>query len=247
MKQISKKEAFSHGLPKWPQMLVVGDPVTEEQAKEIIFATDTFLTRVSGFYGGNDRHWEDAFMEASGYRLLNSESWAERRVELQHRFGQKAGFLHTEYVHNSWASSAFVLGPNGWCHPDGNIFYTENVGKWPCVEEIAEDWAKIAARWPFLDIWVTLMNGESCQEAEPVVSMHVKAGKVEFYAGSTEVYEERKGQYPDHYFNRPYVIGNLQKEHGLPQSWIEEFANKVRPVVLEVLEVLEATQESDRT
>ena len=40
---ITKEEAFRRELPKWPQMLVVGKDITVEQAKEIIFATDSQL------------------------------------------------------------------------------------------------------------------------------------------------------------------------------------------------------------
>jgi len=34
---------FERSLPKWPQMLVTGSPVSEEQALEIIRRTDNFF------------------------------------------------------------------------------------------------------------------------------------------------------------------------------------------------------------
>ena len=40
---MNKKEAFGKGLPKWPQMRIIGEPVSEELAKEIIIRTDTFF------------------------------------------------------------------------------------------------------------------------------------------------------------------------------------------------------------
>lgn len=42
MKRVTQKEAFKRGLPKWPQMAITGKPVSEEQAKRIIFKTERF-------------------------------------------------------------------------------------------------------------------------------------------------------------------------------------------------------------
>jgi hypothetical protein len=53
--QISETNAFSLGLPKWPQMRVTGKKISISRAKEIIFATDTFLT---GCSCGNYQDWE---------------------------------------------------------------------------------------------------------------------------------------------------------------------------------------------
>ena len=41
---MNKETAFSLGLPKWPQLRLTGPNVGEALAKEIIFATDVFLT-----------------------------------------------------------------------------------------------------------------------------------------------------------------------------------------------------------
>lgn len=52
--------ALSAGsLPKWPQMIVTGKPVTIDQAKEIIFRTDSFLTSSDEFAGGNNREFNE--------------------------------------------------------------------------------------------------------------------------------------------------------------------------------------------
>jgi hypothetical protein len=49
----------SGSLPKWPQMIVTGKPVTVENAKDIIFRTDSFLTSSDEFSGGNNKEFND--------------------------------------------------------------------------------------------------------------------------------------------------------------------------------------------
>jgi hypothetical protein len=53
-------------LPKWPQLLIVGDPVTIEQAKDIIFRMDPFLTDTYHLSGGNDRIFNQQYRTQAG-------------------------------------------------------------------------------------------------------------------------------------------------------------------------------------
>jgi hypothetical protein len=253
---ISQEEAFGRDLPKWPQMLVTGTPVTVDQAKEIIFATDTTLMSV-WMGGGNDRNFEDWIKEITGYNKIIPADWHrakpfsemtdEEKIayrDLQNRqwtavlaLVQRAKFLQTEYVCNSWASCAFVFGAHGWCHPTGNISFIDNVGKWPSVEDIFKDWRKIAERWKFLNIYVTLMSAENCEDdSTPVVTFHVHDGIVETFEGTKEPHKNKPLQRNfELEFNLNVASGNYRNEQGLPRSWIEEFAKKVRPIVDELV------------
>lgn len=228
-KNIEEAEAFGRGLPKWPQMLVTGQPVTVDQAKDIIFATDTTLTSPYNYSGGNDRSWAEQFRERTGYALLDSD-WS-----LQERLRERANFLITEYVHNSWAACAFIYGPHGWCHPNGTIQYVDNVGKWPSVETIANEWKVIAARWPFLDLWVTLMDGEGCEEgARPVVTLRIANGSVSYFEGTEQPHLPVPTRNLDDGLSHvmQYALGRgYSHERGLPAAWIDEFIAKVRPIV----------------
>lgn len=47
---MTKEQAFEIGLPKWPQCVIFGNPVTKEQALEIIRRTDNFF---NGYFGNN--------------------------------------------------------------------------------------------------------------------------------------------------------------------------------------------------
>ena len=250
MNKITKEEAFSRGLPKWPQMLVKGTSVTVEQAKEIIFATDTALNSIWSC-GTNDKEFEDWFLEATGYNQLRceyelgtlmTEAERHRRSRIfyarEQAFMDRAGFLRTEYVYNSWASSCFVNGPAGWCHPDGTISFIYNVGKWPDVETVYNEWSQIAQRWPFLDLWVTLMNDECCEDGHPVVTFHVHGGEVGIYDGTLEPVA---GLPPEPEFDalswaRQVSGTTYDHEHGLPEAWIDEFVDRVRPIVNAVVE-----------
>lgn len=108
--------------------------------------------------------------------LCDSEDAYYRAFE---DFNLKVGRIETEYVENSWFSCSFVDGPHGWMHPDGTIGFADNVGKWPSVESIYEEWEKIGNAFPQLDLKVTIMSEESCASyASPLVTMELKNSKI---------------------------------------------------------------------
>ena len=180
------------GLPKWPQMRVMGDLVTLKQASEIIRRTDSFFALD---YDGNARDfnkkarqivkkptlWWDLPQEFRDNRGQSDHSMTDYMHEEQ-RWHEWWDSIQTEYVHNGWVSNAFIFGPSGWCHPDGKIRFSHNVGKWPESQEILADWTKLAEAFPFVNLHALLMSGESCEEGEviqPVVGFIVKDGHVE--------------------------------------------------------------------
>lgn len=217
------------GLPKWPQMLVSGRPVTIPQAKEIIFRTDGFLTSFSSYAGGNDHAFNAAYRQMAGMEGLDGPGgWA-----LQEKVREHLGYIHTEYVYNAWASSSFIYGGAGWCHPDGTIKFRHNVGKWPSVETIEDEWKLLAQAFPYLDLTVTLMSGEEVEEEEgtiPLVNIRVFGGGVELQepdlAPHCAVLEEGP---PD--ISLAFLTRN---ENALPTNWITEFAARVRAAIEEV-------------
>jgi hypothetical protein len=198
------------GLPKWPQMIVTGKPVTVEQATEIIRRTDSFFT--CG-YTGNDRKF--VADTQSRYGMVSPEDLRSNRMELrEYRELQNAwqnlwGCVSTSYVHNSWVSCAFIGGPHGWCHPNGQIGFFDNIGKYPSVEEVRDDWKAVAAAFPFLDIDVTLMSKGSGEEGSvPVVGFRIRGTDVEVVTDN---------------------LHTLHQDHKIPEQesregWIERLA-----------------------
>lgn len=167
-------------LPKWPQMIVTGDDVTLDQASEIIRRTDSFFV----WGGGNYHEWIDTVNKLTEVVTIWNSSYDtyDEFCQARHDWESKWQYIECEYVTNDWISCAFIYGPHGWCHPDGHIGYCDNVGKWPSIDEITEDWKKLATAFPFLNLTITLMNGENCEyNAMPVVHMVVRDGDVSIH------------------------------------------------------------------
>lgn len=251
----TEQELLAQGLPKWPQHYVTGVSVTVEQAKEIIRRTDTFFTQG---YGGNNHEYDRAVRQMMGMAPSFSDRpyekfpgddapqaekdafYARRRAEAEAdrvvytAFEKRWHPLRTSYVHNSWVSCAFIGGPHGWCHPDGRIGYVDNVGKWPSIEDVLGDWKILAEAFPFLDIGVTLYDGESCEDGtRPVVSMVIRAGKAELadpVAVNVHVRHEKANRRADSTGSSvtEFIVSysNPRREQGLPDEWIEEWAAK---------------------
>jgi len=165
---------------KWPRLLVVGLPVTEEQADLILVRT----THLPPFT--NDKAWErvittaladvgappePAYTAGSDVRLAWYRAFRE--------WEQRAGILSLGYLHNDRIASAWIGGPHGWCDWDGTIGCgTSNIGKWPSTEEVTDDWAAIARAFPFLDLTAQLLEDEG--EGQLCGQWRVRGGQVEY-------------------------------------------------------------------
>lgn len=144
-------------LIKWPQCVITGKKISIEQAKEILAKTDSMFV-----YGndGNNREYNKAIYNLIGKPDLFGDDVTPDSWDKDEEFVKKNELLELDYLDNSQISSCYVYGTNGWCHPNGTIFFNKNIGKWPSWEEIHEDCKKIAHRFPFLDMKVYLFNQE---------------------------------------------------------------------------------------
>jgi hypothetical protein len=209
------EELFNKGLPKWPALVVVGKPVTEQQAMVINVMTDRFS------FCSNDREFEKKI-----HKLIYDVdvSWSDLRDTLKEKHnldfngawdltestGKKYGVLELNYLSNSRIVSSWIGGPHGWCNWDGTIGSSNyNIGKWPSVQDVYDDCVKIAEAFPFLEMRVQLMNqeaGEDDRPLEAVVEYSIKDGAVDMYE-PTEILETphfgSDGMYQR--FNNPYA------------------------------------------
>ena len=186
------EQFFSIALPKWPSLVVTGTPVTKEQAKEILIRTDD-ITYIST----NDLQFKRQCYEVILGRKLSNESnrpsiydefnddegtidW-EAYQAFESEVTTKYGTIHLNYLKNSQIASCFIGGPHGWCNWNGNIGTNSyNIGKWPSVEEVYEDWVNIANAFPYLNLQCQLFDGETSEEhTYPVIQFDVKDGQVE--------------------------------------------------------------------
>lgn len=148
-------------LPKWPALVVTGKPVTEDQAIEIIFRThSSYLANAS-----ND---------------VNFNNYISTFLSGQNKWKQ---IPELYYMCNHQISTAWIGGPHGWINWEGQIFTNNyNIGKWPSVEEVQLELSSIAKAFPFLDMKVQLMSGETCEkDNKPLVQFNVKNGKVKSF------------------------------------------------------------------
>lgn len=226
-------------LPKWPQMLVTGKSVTVEQAKDIIFRTDTFFTDASVHSGGNCRAFNAEYRNKAGLTALQvfrnnpgGHSWVDVDWDRRDYLCRRLGVVRTRYVRNEWGSCSFVGGPHGWCHPDGTIAFTNNVGKWPSVVELLDDWADIAQAFPYLDLHVSLMSGESSmRDTVPLVNIRVVNGQATVESPDLTVHSEQVLADPDTELEQAKwiaLIRDSSNELGLAEDWYDEFAARVR-------------------
>lgn len=177
-------------LPKWPAMAVVGKPVTKEQAEDILIRTDCNFPDFT--HAGNNRRTAKEFNEVFGIPMEDlvdlsekdqNERWKEMmgRVNKAQEISERYKKLRLYYLSNDRIISAYIGGPRGWCDWSGNIYSTNfNIGKWPSIGQVKDEWETILKAFPFLDLKCQLFNGETSEEnLQPVVEYVVRKGKVE--------------------------------------------------------------------
>jgi hypothetical protein len=171
--------------------VVVGNSVTEEQAMEILIRTDSF------YFGCNDPEWEEELHNiVYGVRSrdidnqlkekygFDKEKYSPEFWTLKESFQQRYAPIELCYLTNSRIASSWIGGPHGWCSWNGKIGCSNyNIGKWPSVEEVHNDWVAIASEFPFLDLRCQLMNEEAGESdiIKPLIEFIIKEGKVEMY------------------------------------------------------------------
>lgn len=178
---------FNKGLPKWPGLLVVGDKIAPEQASEIIIRTDGFRFSsnehdavsilLDEVYGVKVSGWCDKYEKIKEKYGLNNIFEAYNWVENKNK---EYNLLKLHYLQNSRIVSCYIEGAHGWCDWEGNIGTSNyNIGKYPDIETVYNEWKRIAKAFPFLNLKSQLLNKETCEEnPEPVVTFVVKEGKV---------------------------------------------------------------------
>jgi hypothetical protein len=182
----NKKELLNQALPKWPTLLVKGDPVTQDQAAEIILRTDSYFKWMSSNADAYDREFVTMFDRPYDGHGVGKCKWIDEIGNFQERciadnaWHEKLNRIQLEYMGNSQICSSWIGGPHGWCDWEGNISTSNyNIGKWPSCEEVYDEWVRIAKSFPFLNLKCQLMDGETCEEStKPVIEFHIANGKV---------------------------------------------------------------------
>lgn len=187
------KEMADLGLPKWPQIMIVGDNVTEEQALDIILRTDKFITGISESISRRFEPLREMIQKHSGMDSIVKAA-NKKKKELDHEgigfflqyHAQKhirdaLGFCAMGCIHNTWAASSYLHGAYGFCSPEGKIFYCDNSrGSYPSTQSYYEDLISLAKAFPYLRFKTSMYGGEHCDDNEVkcVISFVVENGTV---------------------------------------------------------------------
>lgn len=219
-------------LPKWPQCVITGKAVSVEQAADIISRTDCFLGYFDSLGHGNNRMWE-----AEAKHLFGLTPYIDHAERAAESWGASADMnavantifrrVETNYIKNDWLSSSYIFGAHGWCHPDGTIMFTDNVGKWPTVKEINEDLEALVKEFPYLDMAVTLMSGEQFDENKSaVITFVVKSGAVTTVLDSHELNHHAEPWFRD----VDKMDFNARHEQGVSNEFLAALAARVKPL-----------------
>ena len=213
-------------LPKWPQLMIVGNDVTVDQAKEIIFRTDDAL--YSPEYKGNNKSFERSMLRLLGHEFLTQIGLGNTYF-LKSETQRKMDLVGLDYVVSNYAYSAFIGGPYGFCSPEGKIYFEDNVGKWPSAFDIYKDLVNLASSFPYLEFKSSLYNGESCEEgSQCVVSFLVSGGEVNVKPGVDFNLRDHMSSESKTNIFLARLSNPKSTELGLNEHWYFEFAQRYR-------------------
>ena len=98
------------------------------------------------------------------------------------------------------------------------------------------DWEKIAKAFPFLDLNVTLMNKESCEDDSiPVINFRVANGKVTVEPPDLSVHCDPPLRDFEEDFD-DLSLPPAYRELGLPLAWYDVFSERVATEVKKLVE-----------
>lgn len=156
---------------KWPAARLTGPRVSPELALEFIRRTDSAFT-----YCSTNNH---VFADDFNYLLGREDRWAYDAA-----FREHFGFVDLNYLASHWIASSYIGGPHGPVAPSGVVRLAINFGKWPSVEGVESDLAKVAEAFPWLAFKLSLHdlcdNFEELDEIGPAThSWRLGDGKFE--------------------------------------------------------------------
>jgi hypothetical protein len=186
------QEGLDCNLPKWSQLVVVGDKLTPEQTAEVMIRTSSL------YFISNDLEFERelyAVIDKSFDYIYFSSDEFKVNIERANRLKAETSLdlLELRYLENSRILSSWVGGSYGWLSWDGGIGCSNyNVGKWPTAEEVYKDWQQVARAFPYIHLRCQLMSGEaSNQNVRPLVEYVVSGGNVEVKVPVEHLYHSR--------------------------------------------------------
>ena len=226
---------FNVELPKWCMMYVTGEDITKEQALEIIRRTDAFFKGYEGNNNNLNNFIKNTLKIPNEMDFFDYIDYDEEKT----KWDKKWGYIFLDFISNQWISSTDDYGANGWCHPDGKMGIITTIGKYPIIEIVYTDWNVIAHEFPFLNLGITLYDGEfDDNNAKPLISFKIKEGKVEVVHPSKEnVHESHNYETCEDYLDtldfKPFTtkkgdIINYTLENAISMEQIMEWSKIIK-------------------
>lgn len=144
---------------KWPAARLVGPNVTVEQAEDYIWKTDHALQ--SPRFACNDREFCHELAEWVGYPSDTEQT----KWEAWSNTCDRRGWIELTHLESNWVASSYIFGPTGPVHPNGEVRLCKNFGKWPSIEEVETDLAKVAEAFRWLRFTLALWDSPDEDEA----------------------------------------------------------------------------------
>lgn len=159
--------------PKWPRLVVRGEPVAKDLAAEII-------VRTSGLrFWSNDKGLQRRCYKAVGLASKELDSIGYPDWQAEARVKKELGVLELEFLNNAMVTSSYVDGPHGWIDWEGMVGCSGfSIGKWPDHESVLSEWRLIASTWPELVLTCQLQDDETGLYVEPLAQYQVADGAV---------------------------------------------------------------------
>lgn len=213
---------YNINLPQWPAMVVVGENVTKDQAKEILIRTDSlsffsndkeFEMDLNEALFGVRAPWNSLEKEISKMLGFDEINWLKVNEYWETIYSKYKRIHPISYLANNRIVSSWIGGPHGWCDWNGNIGTSNyNIGKYPSVEEVHNEWKMIAKAFPFLDLKCQLFSGETSEDyIIPVVQFNIKNGKVKITVPKKVI--DRPTSFPID-ISSIFLINNKNRERG---------------------------------
>lgn len=147
-------------LPRSARLVVQGEPVSPEQADVILVRTrypwvlsedKEWQAELEQILGLPDSEREHVMMSEALSRGMTHD-WSSHFTASEKAW-KRLGLIQLELLHNHQIESFSYLGPHGWCDWDGNIGCSRyDIGKWPTVGKITQEWGLIAGAFPYLTL-----------------------------------------------------------------------------------------------
>ena len=167
-----ERAVLARPIVNYAPLIVTGLPVDPSVARHLIGRLDHFFVRPA--HGGRDP-FPNQLRAALGLPLDHSPA----AYAAQEAWRAGWGYLATEYLATDWVYSGYIDGPHGWIHPSGRIGYVDGVGKHPRAESLAAEWAGLAARYPTLELDITLRRQPDDPGSPAVIGLRVRRGTLE--------------------------------------------------------------------